>query len=95
MIRLRSILLETQTQPDDLHIHNRDIQQWRSYWFRTKLPMRQSLLNWRQRGILSDVQYDDVLKSLDDLDEFFKTVSMQSIRLLGGGIGPRDFADGP
>jgi len=95
MIRLQSLIFEDHDRFDELLRQNRSVQEWRRYWFQNRQHLRQAIFSWKQQGILSDDQYEDVAGTLGDLDEFFKTVSRQSNRLLGGGIGPHDFADGP
>jgi len=47
---------------------------------------------WWKMGIVSDEQRDDIGRTLDDLDEFFKGVLVQSNKLVNGsGIRPEMF----
>jgi len=61
----------------------------------THLPKAQVLGEAQHEGIVPDEQKEDVFKKLDGLTEFFKELRSQSNKLVGGGIGPEDFADGP
>ena len=95
MIKLKTLLSELTRQAVDLERESHNIQQWKQYWFRMRQPLRQAIFKWRQEGILVDDQYEDVVSLLEKMDEFWKSLGSQANRLMGGGIGPEDFADGP
>ncbi len=95
MIKLKTLLSELGRQAIDLERESHSIQQWRDYWFTIRRPLRQAIFKWRQEGILVDDQYEDVTSLLEKMDEFWKSLSSQANRLLGGGLGPEDYADGP
>jgi hypothetical protein len=83
MIRLKSIIKESHL--DELRAHDRSIQEWTGYWFRTSRLLKQRAFAWNQRGIITDEQKADVGRQLDRLAQFFKKASIQSRRLLRAG----------
>ena len=95
MIKLKTLLSELTRQAVDLERESHSIQLWRNYWFTIRQPLHQAIFKWRQEGILVDDHYEDVMNLLDKMDEFWKSLASQANRLMGGGIGPEDFADGP
>ena len=95
MIRLQSLIFEDHDRFDELLRQNHSVQEWRRYWFRNRQHLRQAIFTWKQQGILSDEHYESIVSTLQDMDQFFKDVATQSSRMMGGGIGPHDFADGP
>ena len=95
MIKLKTLLSELTRQVVDLERASHNIQAWKNYWFTIRQPLRQAIFKWRQEGILVDDQYEDVVSLLEKMDEFWKSLSSQANRLMGGGLGPEDYADGP
>ena len=95
MIKLKTLLSELGRQAVDLERESHSIQAWKNYWFTIRQPLRQAIFKWRQEGILVDDHYEDVMNLLDKMDEFWKALASQANRLLGGGLGPEDYADGP
>ena len=95
MIKLKTLLSELARQAVDLERESHNIKAWKDYWFTIRQPLRQAIFKWRQEGILVDDHYEDVMSLLDKMDEFWKSLGSQANRLMGGGIGPEDFADRP
>lgn len=85
MISLKSILLSEANHYDQLVRQHRSVEEWRNHWFTNVRPqLRQAVFMWWRTGIVSDDQKEDIGRTLDDLDEFFKGVFVQSNKLVNG-----------
>ena len=94
MIRLKSILLREGRIPPDFTATNRDLLNWRQFWFsKIRQQFFQAVHNWHRDGVISDENLDDYLKVIDDMGELLKATGRQANKLAGGGIGAQDFQE--
>ena len=90
MIKLKVLLAETD-RFQELVDQRRGIEQWRNYWFRTALRLRQRVFRWNQEGLVSDDTRDQVNKHLEEITELLKAAGSQANKIAGGGLGPGNF----
>ena len=94
MISLKAILLNERRIPPDFIATNRDVLNWRQFWFsKIRIQFFQAVSNWHRDGVISDESLDDYVKVIADLGELLKATGDQAHRLIGGGVGPQDFQE--
>ena len=95
VINLKTILNEIRN-PTDLASTNGDVLGWKNFWFsRVRNQLNQAVHNWNRDGVISDDTLDDYVQLIVDLGELLKSTARQTNKLMGGGVGPEDFADEP
>ena len=93
MIKLKSLLKERRIPPD-FTATNRDVINWRQFWFsKIRTQFFQAVSNWNRDGVIDDESLADYVKVIDDMGELLKATGDQANKLIGGGIGPQDFEE--
>ena len=91
MIKL-STIIEDNTNPT-IDQQNSQVQQTKQWWSTQGAGLRKLAYGWTQGGIISIDEREDLNKSIEDLEDWFRNVGLrtQTLDRNGGLIHPEDY----